>query len=157
MTVSCTDRHKWAKPARLMFVAAVGITGVLLTGGADAQANGGARYDFRVFPRVGTPATTFRVAFTAPFRGGVDEYTLEAVGPRRCPSVFEFPRGLVRRGDRVVMRLTPSDDLYFRSRRRWCRGTYVGYVSYTPPASLSDRVIGYFSFGVGRYPVSLGA
>ena len=154
MTVSCTDRHEWAKRVRLMFLAVVSLTAALLTGGADAQANGGARYDFRVLPRVGTPATTFRVAFTAPFRGSEDDYTLEAVGPRRCPSVYEYNRGEVRRGDRVVMRLTPSDDLYFRSRRRWCRGTYVGYVYY--PGLVYDRVIGYFSFGVGRFPVSLG-
>ena len=68
MTVRCTDRHEWAKRARLMFLAAVSITAALLTGGADAQANGGARF----------------------------------------------------------------------------------------PRSLQDRVVGYFSFGVGRYPVSLG-
>ena len=48
MTVRCTDRHEWAKRARLKFLAAVGITAALLTGGADPQANGGARYDFRV-------------------------------------------------------------------------------------------------------------
>ncbi len=54
------------------------------------------------------------------------------------------------------MRLTSLDDLYFKSRRRWCRGNYVGYVYHSVPRSLRDRVVGYFSFGVGRYPVSLG-
>jgi hypothetical protein len=122
-------------------------------GGGNAGANGGAKYDFRVFPSVGTPTTTFRVSFTAPFRTyrGNSDYTLEGVGPRRCPSLFDFFGRVVRRGDRVVIRLTPFEDLFFNSRTTWCRGSYVGYVY------NDDRntVIGYFRFGVERAPASL--
>ena len=126
-------------------------------GGGAAEANGGARYDFRMFPTVGKPTTSFRVTFTAPFRtdGNETYYTLEAVGPRRCPNVFEFTLNPTRRGDRVVMRLTPFDDLYFNTRRTWCRGGYVGYVYYSAPIDEPDKVIGYFRFGVERAPVSL--
>jgi hypothetical protein len=54
------------------------------------------------------------------------------------------------------MRLTAGDDLYLRSRRRWCPGSYVGSVYYSNPnLNEPDRFIGYFSFGVGRFPVSL--
>jgi hypothetical protein len=141
----------------LMLASAVTVFAALATGGGVAHANGGAKYDFRVSPSVGTTTTTFRVTFSAPFRANGDdtEYTLEAVGPRRCASVFEIS-GSVRRGDRVVMRLTPSDDILIPDRihRRWCRGAYVGYVYYTS-ADLDFRLIGYFSFGVGRSPVSL--
>jgi len=121
--------------------------------GSDAQANGGAKYDFRVFPSVGTPTTTFRVSFAAPYRTyrGNSDYTLEGVGPRRCPSLFDFVGRVVRRGDRVVIRLTPLEDLFFNSRATWCRGSYVGYV-YNDDR---DRVIGYFRFGVDRAPASL--
>jgi hypothetical protein len=145
------------KRASLTFLVFVTMLAASLLGGGAAQANGGARYDFRVFPRVGKPTTTFRISFTAPFpaiRADTD-YFLEAVGPRRCPSLFEYAGVRVRRGDRVVLRLTSSDDLYFRSRRRWCRGSYVGFVNWSGPG-LQERVIGYFSFGVGRFPVSLG-
>jgi hypothetical protein len=144
------------KRASLTFLVFVTMLAASLLGGGAAQANGGARYDFRVFPRVGKPTTTFRISFTAPFpaiRADTD-YFLEAVGPRRCPSLFEYAGVRVRRGDRVVLRLTSSDDLFFRSRRRWCRGSYVGSVYHSN--LLQDRVIGYFSFGVGRFPVSLG-
>ena len=129
---------------------------------SDSQANGGAKYDFKMFPSIGTPTTAFRVTFSAPFRadGDATTYELEAVGPRGCPSVYEYlPRkgalssGLIRRGDRVVMRLTPFDDLYLNDCRTWCRGSYVGYVYYS--GIESDRRIGYFRFGVGRSPASL--
>jgi len=123
--------------------------------GGDAQANGGAKYDFRLFPSVGTPTTTFRVSFAAPFRADGEDtsYELEAVGPRGCPSIYEYTRGRVGRGDRVVMKLTPLDDLYLNTRRTWCRGSYVGYVYYF--GKTENRRIGYFRFGVGRTPVSL--
>jgi hypothetical protein len=52
--------------------------------------------------------------------------------------------------------LTPFEDLYFGNRRRWCRGSYVGYVYWTAPFYEPDRLIGYFEFGVRRSPVSLG-
>jgi hypothetical protein len=115
--------------------------------------NGGAKHDFRIFPTVGTPTTTFRVSFTAPFRTyrGNSDYTLEGVGPRRCPSLYDFVGRVVRRGDRVVIRLTPSEDLFFSTRPTWCLGSYVGYV-YNDDR---NRVIGYFRFGVERAPASL--
>jgi hypothetical protein len=145
-------------------IAAVAVVAALLTpatAGAQAVTGGSAaqapKYDFRVFPRVGTPTTTFRATFKAPFPAdGVNtDYTLEGVGPRRCASVFEFSLGRVRRGDRVVLVLTPDDDLFLRSRPRWCPGSYVGYVYYAGPG-FRTPLIGYFSFGVGRSPVSLG-
>jgi hypothetical protein len=120
-------------------IAAVAVAAALLapaTAGAQAVAGGGAaqaqrdaRYDLRVFPRVGTPTTTFRA------------------------TIFEFSLGRVRRGDRVTLTLTP-DDLFIRSRPRWCPGSYVGYVYYAGPG-FRTPLIGYFSFGVGRAPVSL--
>ena len=129
---------------------------VVLVREDDAQANGGAKHDFRVVPRVGTPTTTFRVAFTAPFRtdGDANDYTLEGIGPTRCAVLFEFTFSPTRRGDKVVMRLTPGDDLLFGSRRRWCLGSYVGVVYHSPDVG-DDKLIGWFSFGVGRSPVSL--
>jgi hypothetical protein len=123
----------------------------------DTQAEGQAKYNFRFFPRVGSPTTTFRATFKAPFAAdGVNtDYTLEAVGPPGCASVFEFTARRVRRGQRVVLTLTALNDLYFGFRRTWCRGSYVGYVYYTSPGFQPDRLIAYFSFGVGRPPVSL--
>jgi hypothetical protein len=123
----------------------------------DTQAEGQAKYNFRLLPRVGGPMTTFRATFKAPFPAdGVNtDYTLEAVGPPGCASVFEFTMDRVRRGQRVVLRLTAFNDLYFGFRRTWCRGSYVGYVYYTSPGFQPDRLIGYFTFGVGRPPVSL--
>jgi hypothetical protein len=123
--------------------------------GSGAEANGGAKYDFRFFPTVGTPTTMFRVTFSAPFRANDEDtwYALEAVGPRGCPSVFEVTGRAIRHGDRVEMRLTPFDDLFLNTRRTWCRGSYVGYVYFS--GETQDRIIGYFRFGVGRTPVSL--
>jgi hypothetical protein len=144
-----------ALAAALLAAATAGAQAVI--DGRDAQADGRARYDFRVSPRVGAAATTFRATFNAPFRadGNETDYVLEGVGPRRCASLFEFT-GPVRRGQRVVMRLTPADDILLPSvRRRWCRGSYVGYVYYQTPGFQPNRFIGYFSFGVGRSPVSL--
>jgi hypothetical protein len=147
-------------------IAAVAVVAALLTaatagaqaftGGGAGQAPESAKYGFRVFPRVGTPATTFRVTFTAPFPadGRNTDYTLEGVGPPRCASLFEFSQGRTRRGDRVVLTLTPDDDLFLRIRPRWCPGSYVGYVYHAGPA-FRTPLIGYFSFGVGRSPVSL--
>ena len=125
--------------------------------GDDAQADGGAKYNFRILPRVGTPTTTFRVSFKAPFPadGRNTDYTLEGVGPPGCASVFEFTMGRVRRNQTVVLQLTALDDLYFGFRRTWCRGSYIGYVYYTSPGFHPGRLIGYFSIGVGRFPVSL--
>ena len=148
---------------RSAVIAAVVLAAAVLTApataGGTAQANGGAANDFRVFPRVGTPTTTFRVTFTAPLATDGDEtdYTLEGVGPRRCASLFEFTTRPTRRGDRVVLRLTPSDDIYIPSggRERWCRGAYVGLVYFANNVSGPDRYVGSFSFGVGRSPVSL--
>jgi hypothetical protein len=144
-----------ARPARALLGLVVLLATVVI-GGGGAQANGGARYDFRVFPRVGTPTTTFRLSFSAPFptNGEDTDYTVEAVGPRRCPNIFDFTTRRIDRGDHVVIRLTPSD-LYFNNRRTWCRGAYVGYVYYTAPIDEPDKVIGYFRFGVGRAPASL--
>lgn len=138
----------------------VALTLVAVSGSvaADAQANGGAKHDFRVFPKVGALTTTFRVTFTAPYRtdGVNSDYTLEGIGPRRCPILFDFTFAPTRRGERVVMRLTASDDLYLTSRQRWCPGSYVGAVYWTnPDLDKPDRFVGYFSFGVGRFPVSL--
>jgi hypothetical protein len=111
----------------------------------------------KAFPRIGKPRTIFRVSFTAPFaaNGRNTDYLLEAVGPRNCASVFEFS-GPVERGEKVVMRLTPFDDIVLPGiRRRWCRGSYVGYVYYQTPGFEPNKMIGYFRFGVGRAPVSL--
>ena len=124
-------------------------------GGAGAQANGGAKHDFRLSPSIGTPTTTFRVSFSAPFRTDPEEefeYIVEGVGPRRCPNLFDFTVRRYHRGDRVVITLTPRD-LYFNNRRTWCRGAYVGYVYFS--GASQDTIIGYFRFGVGRAPVSL--
>lgn len=125
--------------------------------GGDAQADRGANYNFRILPRIGTPTTTFRVSFKAPFPadGRKTDYTLEGVGPPGCASVFEFTMGRVRRNQTVVLQLTALDDLYFGFRRTWCRGSYIGYVYYTSPGFQPGRLIGYFSIGVGRVPVSL--
>jgi hypothetical protein len=138
-----------------------------VVGGSDAQVAAGAKYDFRVFPRVGTATTTFRVTFNAPYRtdGEDSDYFLEGVGPPRCPQLFEATVEPTRRGDRVELELTAANDLFlaFQRRRaqgqrdaavRWCRGSYVGYVYWSGLATT--RFIGYFSFGVGRSPVSLG-
>jgi hypothetical protein len=135
----------------LVLFAAFGIAGGV------AEANGGARYDFRAFPSVGTPTTTFRVSFSAPFAADDTDtyYVLEGVGPRGCPTLYELTSRRIRRGDRVVMRLTAFDDLYFGERRRWCRGAYVGYVYWVAPFDERDRLVGYLRFGVGRSPVSL--
>jgi hypothetical protein len=134
--------------------AALGLVVLFATfvvGGAGAEANGGAKYDFRVFPSVGTPTTTFRVSFTAPFRTNEDRsYFLEAVGPRGCPSIFASTGRRIRPGDGVVFELTPSKLDYSGDRRRWCRGSYIGFVTWDV-----ERLIGYFRFGVGRAPVSL--
>jgi hypothetical protein len=145
-----------AGPQRARLCVAV-VFATFVVGGSAAEANGGAKYDFRMFPRVGTPTTTFRVSFSAPFAANASDtdYTVEAVGPRRCPSIFDFTMRPIRRGDHVVIKLTPFDDLYFNNRRTWCRGSYVGYVYYTAPIDEPDKRIGYFRFGVGRSPVSL--
>lgn len=159
-------------------IAAVAVVAVLLAAatagaqavidGKDAQTDGRAKYDLEISPRVGKATTTFRVTFTAPFRtDGVDsDYVLDGVGPPRCPQLLEFAPEPARRGDRVELVLTAADDVYFHASRRqgaqrrrgadvrWCRGSYVGIVSFSGLAS--DRFIGYFSFGVGRSPVSLG-
>ncbi len=152
MTASCPAQTALAKRASLCLAV---FAAMLVLSGSDAQANGGAKHDFRLFPTVGTPTTTFRVTFSAPFRTNGDDtdYTLEGVGPRGCPNVFEFTTRPIRRGERVVMRLTPFDDLYFNTRRTWCRGSYVGYVYFV--GESEDRIVGYFRFGVGRSPVSL--
>jgi hypothetical protein len=133
--------------------------------GGDAQTDGRAKYDLEISPRVGKATTTFRVTFTAPFRtdGEDTDYFLEGVGPPRCPQLLEIAEP-TRRGDRVELELTAANDLFFAFQRRraqgrrdaavrWCRGSYVGYVYWTGLAT--DRFIGYFSFGVGRSPVSL--
>jgi len=152
VTGSCRARSRLRKRARLCLVV---LTAVIALSGSDVQANGGAKYDFRFFPTVGTPTTTFRATFSAPFRANdVDTwYALEAVGPRGCPSVFEVTGRQVRRGDRVVMRLTAFDDLFLNTRRTWCRGSYVGYVYFS--GETEDTIIGYFRVGGGRTPVSL--
>jgi hypothetical protein len=159
----------WTKRAPLTFVAAItvlaafmiSVLAAFVISARDAQAKGGssagAKYEFRVSPRVGKPTTTFRVTFRAPFRadGNETDYVLEGVGPPRCASLFEFS-GPVRRGDRAVMKLTPANDIILpSSRQRWCRGSYVGYVYYQTPGLQPNKFIGYFSFGVGRIPVSL--
>jgi hypothetical protein len=150
--------------AALVAAATAGAKAVIDAG--DAQTDGRAKYDFRVTPRVGKATTTFRATFNAPFRsdGEDSNYFLEGVGPPRCPQLLEITLEPTRRGDRVELALTAADDLFFAYRRqradkrrdaevRWCRGSYVGYVYFSGLAS--DRFIGYFSFGVGRSPVSL--
>ena len=150
MTGSCPAQTALAKRVCLWLAV---FAATLVLSGSDAHANGGAQHDFRFFPTVGTPTTTFRISFSAPIATiPADDigYVVEAVGPRRCPNIFDFTERLYRRGDRVVFRLTPFD-LYFNDRRTWCRGTYAGYVYHDG----RDAVIGYFRFGVGRTPVSL--
>jgi hypothetical protein len=127
----------------------------LTLGAAEAHA----KYGFNVTPKVGTRTTAFTVTFRAPFTvdGMNTEYLLEAVGPPACASVFDFS-GAARRGRRVTLHLTPQDDVFLPSwiHHRWCRGAYVGYVYYQAPGMQPNRVIGYFSIGVGRSPVKLG-
>jgi hypothetical protein len=122
---------------------------------AVAQAAEAAKYNFTTFPTVGKPGTAFRVSFTAPaaIDGNNTDYILEGVGPRGCPTLYEFVGHRVSRGDRVVMRLTAFDDLYFNERQLWCRGSYFGYVYYS--GTSDDKLVGYVRFGVGRVPVSL--
>jgi hypothetical protein len=162
--VAGANTQAWSRRAGFGFVVAVLVASVVTVfiafgiGRGDAQANGGAKYDFRFFPRVGTPTTTFRIVFTAPFSADADDtdYTLEGVGPRGCASLFEFTMEPISRGERVVLRLTAPDDIFIPAggRSRWCRGAYVGLVYYSN-LSGSDKYIGSFSFGVGRSPVSL--
>jgi hypothetical protein len=139
--------------AALLAAATAGARAVIE--GGSAQAGGAPKYDFRISPRVGTPATTFRVTFNAPFPadGTRTEYIVEGVGPRGCVALYEVASGRIRRGDRVVLTLTADDDFYFRGHQSWCRGSYIGYVWHSSPQV--ERVIGHFSFGVGRSPVSL--
>jgi hypothetical protein len=118
-----------------------------------------AKYGFKASPRVGGPTTTFRLSFVAPFaaNGRNAEYFVEGIGPSsRCPEIYDFGGHAVR-GRREVLRLTPRDDIVLARRSRWCRGSYVGVVYFQDTTSNSDNVlIGYFSFGVGRFPISLG-
>lgn len=141
--------------ARLAVATALVVGGALVASAPVAEA----RYGFKFGPLMGTPKTTFKATFRAPLPvNGIDtDYHLEAIGPRRCLSIFELT-GEKPRGRRIVMRLTPADDILIpaRTRRRWCRGSYVGFVIYSS-LSGTDRVIGSFSFGVGRAPVSLSA
>ena len=129
---------------------------VAMAGLAMAVPALGAKYDFQVSPSVGTPRTTFKVSFRAPFSadGIRRSYDLSAIGPPGCVQVYEFA-SRVRRGRRVVMRLTPLDDILLPTRliTRWCRGAYVGYVDFTGPRR--SLVIGTFSFGVDHQPVNL--
>jgi hypothetical protein len=136
---------------RVLLVTALAIASVsaLTTSAAEAK------YRFRLTPHVGRSTTTFKAIFRAPLAtDGLDtDYYLEAVGPPACPSIFELS-GAVQAGQRVVLRLTPADDIMITYRKRWCRGSYIGYVYWSGPDS--DKMIGYFRFGVGRRPVSLG-
>ena len=152
MTGWCIDQNAPGKKARLCLIV---LAAALALGASDAQANGGAKYDFRFLPTVGTPTTMFRATFSAPFRANDEDtwYALEAVGPRGCPSVFAVTGRQIARGDRVVMRLTAFDTLFLNTRRTWCRGSYAGYVYFS--GETQNRIIGYFRFGVGRTPVSL--
>jgi hypothetical protein len=118
-----------------------------------------ARYGLRVTPSVGKPTTTFKVSFRAPLAavGAESDYVLEGIGPPGCASIFEY-RETARRGERVVLRLTPDDDILLPERlhRRWCRGSYVAVVYWSSETGAeTDRLLGVLSFGVGRSPISL--
>jgi hypothetical protein len=117
-------------------------------GVSTAQA---AKYDFRVSPRVGKPTTAFVVSFKAPYAadGDVREYFLDAIGPPKCAQLFDFS-GRAILGQRERLRLTPQDVALPTFRSRWCRGRYVGVVTYdddTKPNS-APTYIGYVRFRV---------
>ena len=118
---------------------------------AGVPAADAARYEFGVSPRVGTPSTAFVVSFLAPRAadGQSTEYFVEAIGPPRCAQLFEFG-GIAVRGQRERLRLTAGDDVVHPGpRRRWCRGTYVGVVTWSDRDSNADDVyIGYLKFRV---------
>jgi hypothetical protein len=136
---------------RLLLVTALALASVFALATSAAEA----KYGFRLTPHVGRSNTTFKAIFRAPLAtdGSDTDYYLEGVGPPACPSLFELS-GAVQAGQRVVLRLTPSNDIMITYRRRWCRGSYIGYVYWS--GLDSDKMIGYFRFGVGRRPVSLG-
>lgn len=117
-----------------------------------------AKNQFQLSPRVGGPKTEFKATFVAPatVNGKATDYLLEAVGPPGCASLFEYA-GAVQKGARVTMTLTPHDDIVLPdpSPRRWCRGSYIGFVYLSRPVQ-ANLMVGYFGFGVGRQPVSLG-
>ena len=96
-----------------------------------------------VYPEVSGVRTTFTVSFRAPFaanRAGTF-YDVTLRGPGRCRHVFEATLGRVRRGERVVIRLTPSSIEPLRTRRRWCPGRYRGVLEFCPCAQGDPRPI----------------
>jgi hypothetical protein len=139
------------RTVRLLLITALALVSALALTTTAAEA----KYGFRLTPHVGKSRTTFKAIFTAPLAtdGEWTDYYLEAVGPPACASIFELS-GAVQAGQRVVLRLTPSNDIMITNRLRWCRGSYVGYVYWS--GEDFDKMIGYFRFGVGRWPVSLG-
>jgi hypothetical protein len=135
--------YRW--PCRLGVMAGLLVACLFVAPAAEAK------YGLKVSPRVGGPRTVFKVSFVAPIAvdGAESEYWLEGIGPPLCPALIEFS-GRAGRGKRVVLRLTPRDDLspFTNVRRvvRWCRGTYVGVVYLS---NDTDFLIGRFRFRVG--------
>jgi hypothetical protein len=133
----------------------IAVAALIMVGAVPAEA----RYGLRVTPTVGGPATTFKVSFRAPRAavGSDSDYLLEGIGPPGCAQLFEY-RETARRGERIVMRLTPDDDILLPARitHRWCRGSYVALVYWSSESGAqTDQLIGVLGFGVGRPPVSL--
>jgi hypothetical protein len=132
--------------SRLLSVS-VAVVGISLVA---VPAAGAARYGFTVSPRIGTPATEFKVSFVAPWSADGDntEYWVEVVGPPACAQVSDTG-GRGRRGQPEVLQLTARDDLLLpRSRSRWCRGSYVGLVYWQTLADAPNRYVGYVRFRV---------
>ena len=147
--------YRW--PCRLGVMAGLLVACLFVAPAAEAK------YGFKVSPRVGGPRTVFKVSFVAPVEvdGFEEDYWLEGIGPPLCPVLFETS-GRERSGKRVVMPLTPHDDLSSFTNiprvDRWCRGTYVGVVYFTDDTSVNDSIIGRFRFRVGpRPPLGLGS
>ena len=129
-----------------LVVAALG-----LVGGADARFHN----TRETYPRVGGVRTSFFVSFRAPFAAGRagSFYDVTLRGPGRCRRVFDATLGPIRRGERVVLRLTPSTIEPLGTRRRWCPGRYRGVIEFCPCAQGDPRpirVLGRVSFRVTK-------
>jgi hypothetical protein len=139
--------YRW--PCRLGVMAGLLVACLFVAPAAEAK------YGLKVSPWVGGPRAVFKVSFVAPAAvdGRETDYYLDAIGPPPCPAIFEFS-GRAARGKRVVMRLTPRDDLSPFANVpgvvRWCRGSYVGvvYLKYTREDE-PNLLLGRIRFRVG--------
>ena len=110
-----------------------------------------------LLPKKGGLKQKFVVKFRAPLAAvdSADEfYVVDVRGPRGCRQVMEFTMDDVAAGERVVLRLTPRDDIFPLGRRsRWCPGRYSGVVVWCPCAdgdTRDEQLVGRVSFRVLR-------